>query len=338
MRHLHLFEGFVERIKKDTIWDFLKKIQIFCSLEFQDVEETIGRDMKTYWKDFYDPSEFQNIDRNLPLLFWRNPERSAELVRRGKLPPKRLIYNYPEKFDPGKSDLAKKAQKMGVTWYPKTVFDKEELDQLNFPVIAKKDDSYQSKGVEKIETRKDLGAKKFDVYQECIPIEDEYRVMVFRGKNEDRPKAFGLWKRSPNNGKSKSLRLDESRKVQKSKFVWSPVPLKEFPHWKGVKPIARAVFDFYPSLNVLGLDIAVDKDGKVWCIEHNETPGLVGNSAIRIYKYIFEDCFGKKIPREVLKSFQDKALTYRDFYDGEEYVSVPKGDKTFIDLDSEIVL
>ncbi len=337
MKHVKIFESFVDHINKNSIWNFLKKVQIFSSLKFQDAEEIIGNDMKNYWLDFYDKSDFTKLDKKLPLLFWRNPERSMDLLKNGDLPPKKIIYNYPEKFDPGKSDLALKAQKIKAPWFPKTVFKKEDLDQLEFPIIAKKDDSYQSKGVEKIEARADLGNRKFDVYQECVPIENEYRIMIFRGKNNDKIRAFGVWHRKPNNSKSKSLRLNEAKEV-KSKFMWSPVPLDEFENWRGVKPIARAIFDFYPNLNFVGLDVAIDDKGKVWCIEHNETPGLVGNSSIRIYKYIFEDCFGKKMPKDVVKEFQEKAAEYKKHYDGYGYLSIPRGDETLTDLESEVIL
>ena len=339
MKHVSLFENFVDHLNKNSIWNFLKKVQIFSSLQFQDVEEIIGKDMKNYWGDFYEESDFSRIDKDLPLLFWRNSERSKNLLLKGVLPKKELIYNHPEKFDPGKKDLALKAQKMDVPWFPKTVFSKRDLGQLKFPIIAKKDDSYQSKGVEKIDAKEDLGNKRFDVYQECVPIKDEYRIMIFKGKNSPKVKAFGVWHRSPINQKSRSLRVNESEGGEaKSKFRWSPVPLKEFGNWKGVKPIARSVFDFYPNLNFVGLDIAVDEGGKVWCIEHNETPGLVGNSSIRIYKYIFEDCFGKKMPKEVIKHFQEKAAEYQKHYKGYDYVHIPKGEETLVDLEDEVVL
>lgn len=339
MKHVSLFENFVDHLNKNSIWNFLKKVQIFSSLQFQDVEEIIGKDMKNYWGDFYEESDFTRIDKDLPLLFWRNPERSKNLLLKGALPKRELIYNHPEKFDPGKKDLALKAQKMGASWFPKTVFSKRDLGQLIFPIIAKKDDSYQSKGVEKIDAKEDLGNRRFDVYQECVPIKDEYRIMIFKGKNSPKVKAFGVWHRSPINQKSRSLRVNESEGGEaKSKFKWSPVPLKEFGNWKGVKPIARAVFDFYPNLNFVGLDVAVDEGGKVWCIEHNETPGLVGNSSIRIYKYIFEDCFGKKMPKDVIKHFQEKAAEYQKHYKGYDYVDIPKGEETLVDLKDEVVL
>ena len=334
-----LFESFADHFNKNSIWNFLNKVQIFSSLKFQDVEEIIGRDMKNYWVDFYDESDFSKIDKDLPLLFWRNQDRSENLLAKGEIPKKSLIYNHPEKLDKRKKDLAIKAQKMNAPWFPKTVFSKEDLVQLKFPIIAKKDDSYQSKGVEKIDTRKDLGNKKFDVYQECIEIKNEYRIMIFKGNNSPKIKAFGVWHRIPINKKSKSLRINESEsKEVKSKFKWVPVSLKDFENWKGVKPIARAIFDFYPNLNFVGLDIAVDVEGKVWCIEHNETPGMVGNSSIRIYKYIFEDCFGKKIPKDVIKHFQEKAAEYYKYYKGCGYVEIPRGGETLVDLEDEVVL
>ena len=339
MKHLILFEGFVDHLNKNSIWNFLNKVQIFSDLEFKGVEKIIGKDMKNYWVDFYEQSDFSKIDKDLPLLFWTNQQRCKNLLVKGEIPKKELIYNHPEKFDPGKKDLAIKAQKMNAPWFPKTVFSKEDLGQLKFPIIAKKDNSYQSKGVEKIDTRKDLGNRKFDVYQECVHIKNEYRIMIFKGKNSPKVKAFGVFQRIPINQKSKSLRVNEAESGEiKSKFKWVPVSLKKFENWKEVKPIARAIFDFYPNLNFVGLDIAVDVEGKVWCIEHNYTPGLVGNPSIRIYKYIFEDCFGKKFPPDVIKHFQEKAAEYQKYYKGSGYVDIPRGEESIVDLEDEVIL
>lgn len=339
MKHLFIFESFVNHVNKNSIWHFLKKVQIFSSLQFQDAEEIIGEDMKTYWSDFYQETDFNKINKELPLLFWRNTKRSENLLAKGEIPSKALCYNHPEKFDPGKKDLAIKAQKLNAPWFPKTVFSKMDLGQLKFPIIAKKDDSYQSKGVEKIENRKDLVNRKFDVYQECITIVNEYRIMLFKGKNSPRIKAFGVWHRIPINAKSKSLRVNEAETGEaKSKFKWVPVSLDAFENWNDVKPIARAIYDFYPNLNFVGLDIAVDDNGKVWCIEHNETPGLVGNSSIRIYKYIFEDFFGRKIPKEVIAHFQEKAAEYQKYYKDYDYVHIPRGETSQVDLGAEVIL
>lgn len=338
MKYIKLFENFKESIIDNLMNDFFKKVQIYCSLQFQDAEEEIGEDMKSYWSDFYERKKFNKIDKNLPLLFWRNQKRSQSLLKNGDLPSKNLIYNHPSKFDPGKKDLAEKALKKRVDWFPKTVFDKKDLNKIQFPIIAKKDDSYQSKGVEKINSIEELGNRKFDVYQECIPIQDEYRIMMFKGKNDKRIKAFGVWLRQPNNKKSKSLRMNEAnQKEVKSKFVWSPIDINLFPYWDQIKPIAESIFEFYPNLNFVGLDVAIDDKNKAWCIEHNETPGLVGNSSIRIYKYIFEDCFGKKMPVEILDILKGKAKSYSKTYKKYDYVSIPEDDFNIIDLDSEVV-
>lgn len=338
MKYIKLFENFKQSVLDGLMNDFFKKVQIFCSLQFQDAEEEIGEDMKSYWIDFYEKSTFDKIDKNLPLLFWRNQKRSKSLLKNGDLPSKSLIYNHPLNFDPGKKDLAEKALKKNVNWFPKTVFDKKDLNKIKFPIIAKKDDSYQSKGVEKIDSVEKLGNRKFDVYQECIPIQDEYRIMLFKGKNDQRIKAFGVWLRKPNNEKSKSLRINEAKdKEVKSKFVWSPIDINLFPYWDQIKPIAESIFEFYPNLNFVGLDVAIDDKNKAWCIEHNETPGLVGNSSIRIYKYIFEDCFGKKMPIEILDILKSKAKSYGKTYKNYDYVSIPEYDYNIIDLDGEIV-
>jgi len=53
MKHVSLFESFVDHLNKNSIWNFLKKVQIISSLKLQDVYENIGKDMKKKCGDFY---------------------------------------------------------------------------------------------------------------------------------------------------------------------------------------------------------------------------------------------------------------------------------------------
>ena len=63
MKYIKLFENFQQSATEEMINDFFKKVQIYCSLNFQDAEEEIGDDMKNYWVDFYERNKFNKIDK-----------------------------------------------------------------------------------------------------------------------------------------------------------------------------------------------------------------------------------------------------------------------------------
>ena len=99
--------------------------------------------------------------------------------------PKELIYNPKEK----KQEIASK-----VKWHeihkdskflPKTVTDVKDLDQLEFPIIAKPDNRFSGQGIVKIdslEAAKDMDLSDFEVFSEKIDIDEEHRIIMWRGE------------------------------------------------------------------------------------------------------------------------------------------------------------
>ena len=68
---------------------------------------------------------------------------------------------------------------------PKTVSDAKDLDQLEFPIIAKPDNRYSGQGIIKIDTfkeAKDMDLSDFEVFSEKIDIDEEHRIMMWRGE------------------------------------------------------------------------------------------------------------------------------------------------------------
>ena len=268
-------------------------------------------------------------DKNIPLFLWgwRGQDDVSshytwskellKLLNKDVEKPTSMVYNPSKimsdsKYDvkkSGKLEIAKQQMKDGVEWSPKTVFNKKDAISLGFPLIAKSSISYQSRGVIKIdclEQLEELNEKDFDLFQEAIKIDKEYRVILFRGKNSSDTYICGVFRREPMNDKSKSLRVDEQlsgeklRKNANSHFKWiqvsnSDVRIHDI-EANVLKDIAN--WSFEDNNNVLGIDICVDNNRRTWFIEINGAPGFISNWILAVYKLMYEDWYQKKLSKE----------------------------------------
>jgi len=287
------------------------KIVFFSTMEMpekQNVKANIHRlftfcdDPDTYITD--------HLLAEAPVLFWDNQsmlEKYGVSEAHQEL-SKCSTYNSPEGIIVSKVDTLKMLQKTQCPFIPRTVYSREEAAKLQFPLIAKASNTYQSRGVELVKNKTELNklTKGFNLYQEQIAIDEEYRLLFFRGKNIGTA-LLAAFKREPENEKAKSLRVNEADSPgpgmkadklearEKSDFSWT-----QFNPYHNKKmdlmqcyTIAQHIFHLNPTLNVAGLDIAVDKKGMHWFIECNSTPGLFSNSVPLIYKFIYEDHYGR---------------------------------------------
>lgn len=288
-----------------------KKVVLFSTMkmaEKQSVKANIGRIF-----DFCDnPDDYINnhLFHTMPVLFW---DRQTLIEKYGISGASSEItvgnvYNAPEGIIVSKLDTTKLLIKAKFPYLPKTYFTREEAEKnLKFPIIAKASNTFQSRGVEKLSTRKSLAAldKGFDLYQEQIKIDEEFRVVFFRGKNVTQGIVMlAAYRRDPLNDKAKDLRTNEAdgsgmkfsnlKSRPKSNFSWTQVSPYAYSkiNIDDCYKIADTIFALNPTLNVAGLDIAVDKAGKHWFIESNSTPGLFSNMIPLIYKFIYEDHYG----------------------------------------------
>lgn len=217
-----------------------------------------------------------------------------------------LIYNLPEdSLKLRKVNLYSQLNSMKCPYVSKTVFKIDDVNTLNFPIIAKAEDTWQSKGVKKFDTIEELAKcdMKFDLYQEAFDIDKEWRVIVFKGKNDTTPKILSVSLRTPNNDKAKSLRVSESASDiinnESSEFKWTVIDFyngcENTPELSEVSNIVNHVLEISPSMNVFAVDVALDKNGKYWLIEANVQPGQNGITSHLMYLNIFKDFYGLTI-------------------------------------------
>lgn len=200
---------------------------------------------------------------------------------------KELIYNPKEE----KMKIASK-----VKWHathkdsnnvPKTVSDAKDLDQLEFPIIAKPDNRYSGQGIIKIDTfkeAKDMDLSDFEVFSEKIDIDEEHRIMMWRGEPV-------MWvQRVHGNKETKEM---TKKKEDKLLFKYVLKDLKKMPEdWN---PVFEEMAEAHKDLDIYSIDLMVDTDGKPWVVEmSSEFAPLYGVMA-QFYKKVYQDYYDKKL-------------------------------------------
>ena len=124
-------------------------------------------------------------------------------------------------------------------------------------------------------------------------------------------KILMILEKTPKNKKAKDLRIRESLSKEEmkdagnTKFKWKHHNLDVIKELKGLGEILTKVLDMNPTLNLAGIDVALDNDGKTWFLEHNTKASMLSNQSVLAYKAIYEDFYGKKIADD-LAGYADK--------------------------------
>jgi len=309
----------------------LRKIVFYSTMPMEE-KQAVQDELSKIFKFCDDPDKFLNdhLLQTDPVLLWDrasllNKYGIADAISHGM---KHAVYNAPHGITVSKLDTLKMLKKTRFPYIPKTVFTKAAAENLKFPLIAKASNTFQSRGVEKVESKKELDdlPKGFTIFQEQIKIAEEYRVVFFCGSRGTR--MIAVFRRDPENKKAEDLRANEAagdgmkfsrlKKREKSDFSWTQIDPRKSNIFNinEAYQIANFIFAANPTLKIAGLDIAVDGKGKHWFIESNTTPGLFSNMVPLLYKFIYEDAYGPmqtySIKRLQELSFYFASLTMKD--------------------------
>lgn len=245
----------------------------------------------------------ESIDKSIPVFNYGNKPELTELLRSGAI-LKEKVYNLPEFLINANSKVQFHKLMNTYDFVPKTVFSKEDAADLNFPVIAKTDRGSKGEGVKVVKSKEELSSlgDEFQVYSEKFDLDKEFRAISIKGK------IVFIAERIPINDKANSLREGEDifdRKGSlddRSSYDWRTVNMGE----NGIPK--KELFEMLCSqvnnalhLEFLGVDIGIDKNGKMFCIEANTCPGLNRDQIICIYEAIFEDFYKRKPNAEAQK-------------------------------------
>ena len=294
------------------------RVSFFSTMEMPE-KRNIRQQMKRLYYFVTDPSAYE-VDIEKPIILWDRASVLEELEVLSKISATAIIYNNPKGITVSKEDTIKLLQKAKCPHLPKTVFDRDKAKtELEFPIIAKASNTFQSRGVEKVDTKTALDKLPggFDLYQQQIEIKAEFRLLFFRSKNPEAPlQMLAAFRRDPLNKKAKSLRVNEAGMYfdrlmdrAKSDFAWTQVDPHKYMDMEETYKLASHVFSVNPGLHISGIDMAVDKNGKHWFIEQNSTPGMFSNQAVLIYRAVYEDSVGV-LSKQALENMVDLSKAY----------------------------
>ena len=262
----------------------LHKVIMCVSTEITDFKYVTDKD--THTKNFM--TLFTKGDEpfksQLPVINFCNIH-TKKLLDAGT--PKELIYNPKEK----KMEIASK-----IKWHethkdskhvPKTVLDAKDLNQLKFPIIAKPDNRYSGQGIIKIDTLKkanDMDLSDFEVFSEKIDIDEEHRIMMWRGEPV-------MWVQRVHG--NKETREMTKKKEDKLLFKYVLKDLSKMP--KEWNEVFQEMNEAHKGLDIYSIDLMVDTGGKPWVVEmSSEFAPLYGVMA-QFYKKVYQDYYGKKL-------------------------------------------
>jgi hypothetical protein len=221
---------------------------------------------------------------DLPVVNYCNIH-TRRLIKAGT--PEELVYN-PEQ---AKMRIASKVDWHGIhagsPHLPKTVTDTEELEELQFPIIAKPENRYSGRGIVKFDSLKEVkGAdlSQFAVFSEQIDIAEEHRIPVWRGQPL-------MWmQRVPANRKTREMDKEADEKLW---FNYVLKDLKGLPaEWNEV---ISDMAEKHRDLDFYSVDLAIDEAGKPWVIEmSSEFAPLFGVTAL-IYDRVYQDHYGRPL-------------------------------------------
>lgn len=294
---------------------FSTQTHMVCIYSHNQVRAFYGQKEENHYGTFLSIDDF-SCNYGTPVLVYDWAKYSKDFMDAHKAFT-RSVYNNFSDLKLGKLESLRKLVADGVDWVPKTAFTTDpDWGGVQFPAICKAANSYDSKGVEKIDKKRDV-PDYIDIVQEIIPIDREFRIIAFRGKSNDQVQVLQVLEKKPKNDKAKDLRVDENlsreemRNRPNTKFSWTMLsPADEGELLSKSAEIIKYIFKDNQGLNFAGFDIAMDKDGKAWYIEHNILPAPIGPTFLLLYKAIFEDWYHRDLEDKMIAHLAELAPMY----------------------------
>jgi len=325
MKYIKLFEEFI--YEEDLKSNFAKKVA--WVMQKHDIHTTSGkvnsREKKyniaakgNLFLNFSTKEEFDDgnivVPENIPILYYGgSKDKESELFIKNKRITTDNLYNKRDvlMLSGDKTQFAEAFNKFA--WLPKTVFSKKEAvdGAVGFPVIAKIKNGHSGLGIQKFDTPKELQDSKenFDLFCQFIDFEREYRVMFCRDK------IIVINERVPTIKDNRSIRTKKAEEKISFTYVYQDQNRvdRDF-----IDQVLRICKDIKTSLDLdlWSLDVVVDKKGKLWVMETSSATGLGSVKMCEVYKAIYEDFYGKKLPDEFLEDIYLKYVVpgHQNYY------------------------
>lgn len=184
-----------------------------------------------------------------------------------------------------------------------TVLDPEEINELNFPIIAKPDNNHSGLGIKVFEKPEDLDKvdlSSFSSFSEKIKIKEEHRFFVWRSE------VIQWTERRPMDEETKDI----SKKAEDKETNFAYILRDETPGEEFLKCIAY-FGDYHSDLDFYAIDIAKTEDDKIYVFEINSEPGALFGVMALVYERIYEDWYETQLSGEttkLLKKFRQQDI------------------------------
>ena len=307
-----MIDGYSKYINND-----LKKFYLFShsdKFSFSHIDSLVRSVSGELFLLLMPPGVFaDSIDPNIPIFNYGNKPELQELIKKGVV-KKKNVYNLPDKLVNANSKVEFHKKTKDLKFVPKTVFTQEEALKLKFPIIAKPESGSKGEGIEVFKTKEDLQSAKgdFQVFSEKFDLKREFRIISINGE------VVFAAERIPENAKANSLREGkdifdrEGTLTGRSSYKWVKIKFGKsgIPEEAEFKKICKAINESL-ELQFLGVDIGIDGNGKLWCIEANTCPGLNKDQIVLIYIALFKDFYKRDLSAysmKMVKQYQDELM------------------------------
>ena len=188
---------------------------------------------------------------------------------------------------------------------PKCVYNLEDIEELELPIIAKPKGGFSAQGIEKFDSYEDARKSdlEFDVWQEGKEIDREFRAFVMDGK------IIHIAERITNTENDMSVgKKDSDEKID---LIYVDQDMDKFPHLEEVERIKEELGESV-KLEFYNIDLMLDKDGKLWVPEINGAPGIGPSMFATIYEEWVKMAYGQDLREETKEELQSIAREHRE--------------------------
>lgn len=198
------------------------------------------------------------------------------------------LFNKPKDCEISASKLKFHKEFDGASFIPKTVFNLDDIEKLELPIIAKPSEGFSAAGIEKFDSYEDARKSKlkFDIWCECKEIEREFRAFIMNGK------IIHIVERITN--RENDMSVGKKKPNEKIDLVYIDQSMDGFPYLdkfnKMFNELCKKV-----KLDCWCIDIMVDKDKDIWVPEINSAPGISPSAFYPIYKNYLKLAYNKDI-------------------------------------------
>lgn len=189
---------------------------------------------------------------------------------------------------------------------PNTVYNLEDIEKLELPIIAKPAEGFSAQGIEKFDTYEEAQKSdmEFDIWQEAKELDREFRAFIMDGE------LIHIAERITNTENDMSVgKKDADEKID---LIYIDQDIEKFEY---TDQILKMIDELGSEVNLefYNIDLMLDKEGIMWVPEVNGAPGIGPSMFYIIYKTFVKMAYGINIPESCDAELSKIANDHRAF-------------------------